>query len=101
MSLWIQEAHSNCSVETDYVRHIDQTRFYALQNPKHENCHKNKGHCLNYVQAVAEYQKYGIKLARIQNNHTLAIVGRPLEKIADANVCFQTNIQEYLQIYIF
>lgn len=85
MSLWIQAAKSNCSAETDYVHHFGQTRFYILQNVKRENCQKNKGHCLDYDLAVAEFQKHGMKLARIENMRTLAIVGRPIEKIVEAN----------------
>lgn len=86
VSLWIQVANSECPIETDYLHRLGDTRYYVLHKLKRENCQKNNGDCLAFADAEQECRKHGdMFLGQIETMQTLAVIGRLLEKMVEAN----------------
>lgn len=67
---------SKCPNSTNTLRRIGQTRYYIIQNTQ------QRGDFVTIDQARQDCAKQGLQLATVKNLLSLAVVGRPLEKMA-------------------
>ncbi len=68
----------SCPQETNLLRRLGDTRFYIVHGDE-------RGNYVSHDKADAECTKFGLKMAKITNLRTFAIVGRQLEKVVLTN----------------
>ncbi len=85
---------SQCPESSKTLRRIGKTRYFIIQNTE------QRGDFVTIEQARQDCNKHGLKLATVKNLLSLAIVGRPLERMA-----FKERMKDtwckFFNIYLF
>lgn len=76
------------------LHRMENTRFYIIHG-------KDRGNFTDWAGAYGECEKHGLKLAKVKNMLTMAVVGRALERHVEKHQLKDTFCKwKYMYIYV-